>query len=268
MSDTAFGDVPLLDPVTGRFPDAFAPPSVAADASTATDAATNAASSASSASSSSTSASNAKAAAEAARDIALAQTFAGSAITSGTNANTITTPGVQYVSGGWATTALNWPVASLDGILESFNRGSTSYVTQMFTPLSSTNRVIYVRRCINGTWASWRALSSQRIDQTAGRAIYTWDDVNNREQLTYGDTGMRDITSLFSDLSQGSVYLGRTGNMVSLLLSGILFSDTPTEEHSYTALIPVGFRPGTIQRLAIATSATTFGSWSRTRLAT
>lgn len=36
----AYGDVPLIDPVTGRFPDAFAPPSVAAAvASTAQDAA-------------------------------------------------------------------------------------------------------------------------------------------------------------------------------------------------------------------------------------
>lgn len=31
MSQPAYGDVPLLDPETGRFPDDFAPPSVAAD---------------------------------------------------------------------------------------------------------------------------------------------------------------------------------------------------------------------------------------------
>lgn len=59
----SYGDVPLIDPQTGRFPDAFAPPSVALDAASA-------AASATSASTSATTAVGALGAAESARDAA------------------------------------------------------------------------------------------------------------------------------------------------------------------------------------------------------
>lgn len=53
----SYGDVPLIDPVTGRFPDSFAPPSVGADAAAAAQSATSAAASASQAANSASTAS-------------------------------------------------------------------------------------------------------------------------------------------------------------------------------------------------------------------
>ena len=68
----SYGDVPLIDPVTGRFPDSFAPPSVGADAAAAAQSAADAladrqaaAASATAAASSAATASAAQAATEA-----------------------------------------------------------------------------------------------------------------------------------------------------------------------------------------------------------
>lgn len=73
---------------------------------------------------------------------------------------------------------------------------SASWVLQRFTPINNP-RTIYTRQRDSGSvWASWKIFTTSRVDQTAGRAIYRWDEVNAREQLVYGDTGWRDISSL------------------------------------------------------------------------
>ena len=33
-------------------------------------------------------------------------------------------------------------------------------------------------------------------DESVGRRVFTWDTVNNRWQMTYGDTGWREINAL------------------------------------------------------------------------
>ena len=179
------------------------------------------------------------------------------------NLDTITTAGVYYQDAGAnATLAANYPVGGVGGILDVRTRGAANLVIQHFVPMSSTYRITYYRRNVSGTWTAWRATSSQRIDQTAGRALYTWDDVNNREWLIYGDTGVRDITALFpaGEFSAGAIYLARQGRMVSLDIQGITFAANPTAEHTYTDIIPAGFRTGLTRRVAISTSATTIGT--------
>lgn len=78
------------------------------------------------------------------------------------------------------------------------------------------------------------------ISQTAGRTVLAWDYVNSREQLIYGDTGMRDITDLVSGVSSGRLLLQRTAAACHLIFDGLTFaangSGTP-------AVIPSGFRP-------------------------
>lgn len=82
------------------------------------------------------------------------------------------------------------------------------------------------------------------VDQTAGRVIKVWDYLNNREQLIYGDTGARNITSLFTGLVGGSVIIRRTAQFVEVDFqavtlpngSSIGFVDLGTA-------IPTGFRP-------------------------
>lgn len=88
----------------------------------------------------------------------------------------------------------------------------------------------------------WRPEPVQRytIDQSAGRVVKVWDYLNNREQLIYGDTGDRDISSNLSK-STGKVVVSRMGNNVTLDLMGV----APTSELASGTVflnIPSGFR--------------------------
>lgn len=137
--------------------------------------------------------------AEAARDLALAGQFAGANLQTSTDLNTVTTPGVYRQITATDLRALNYPDISSLGILRVYT--TTNTVLQEFVPLTNgaqAARGTYMRRMIvsSGVWTSWTLAPTQRVDQTAGRAIYIWDALNNREQLIYGDTGWRDITTL------------------------------------------------------------------------
>ena len=56
--------------------------------------------------------------------------------------------------------------------------------------------------------SKWKNVPSQRVDTTAGRAVYVWDNVNNREQLAFGDTGYR---ALCTWTTAGVITGGTTG---------------------------------------------------------
>jgi len=190
-----------------------------------------------------TAAQNAQAAAEAARDLALAGQFAGAAIGTA-DLNTLTTPGVYRQStGGNATLAKNYPIINLRGLLTVKALSSTELVQEYVTQANGGNstRGVYLRVLSGTVWTVWRFVPSQRVDQTAGRAIYTWDDVNNREQLIYGDTGIRDITSLaLNGWSPSLIYLFRTGPIVTIACNVL----NPTAQTSPAFVdIPLGFRP-------------------------
>jgi len=92
-----------------------------------------------------------------------------------------------------------------------------------------------------GNWQPWRAFTAQRVDQTAGRAIYTWDDVNGREQLIYGDTGWREIASdLLNGVTASYVRIRRLGSLVSLVFQNVVPPGTSSVDF---ISIPTGFRP-------------------------
>lgn len=84
---------------------------------------------------------------------------------------------------------------------------------QIQTYITNT-KSIYVRRRFSGAWGPWRAFTPSRTDLTAGRAMYTWDEQNQREQLTYGDTGWRNVTADLLNGYTGNVYLRRIGYTV------------------------------------------------------
>jgi hypothetical protein len=58
--------------------------------------------------------------------------------------------------------------------------------------------------------------AASRVDQTAGRAIYQWDDLNQREQLIYGDTGWRSIAldPTYGVAAAGNYFGGANGAAV------------------------------------------------------
>lgn len=94
----------------------------------------------------------------------------------------------------------------------------------------------------------------QRVDTTAGRAIYVWDNVNNREQLIYGDTGYRALvtwttggvvtgtmpTGFAAQVGiAGGFYLRRQLNTIQFSIHGARATDT-----GQNVPLPDGFRPG------------------------
>lgn len=90
--------------------------------------------------------------------------------------------------------------------------------------------------------------STLTVKQDAGRVITAWDYLNNREQLIYGDTGIREVTAL-SKATSGKVKLSRQGNMVWLYLEDVKVETIPDGNTAVMNLfdaygLPSGFRPG------------------------
>lgn len=80
------------------------------------------------------------------------------------------------------------------------------------------------------------------ISQDAGRVITAWDYVNHREQMIYGDTGMRDVTSLITNHVSGKLLMQRTGNVVIVHFNDIMTSHPEAAGWTKLATIPSGFR--------------------------
>lgn len=164
-----------------------------------------------------------------------------------TNLNDIKTPGLYRNWTASAATPLNnYPVSNASSVLEVLTAASPTDVIQRLTPVAGgatgSGLAMYVRRFFGGTWTTWRAYTSARVDQTAGRAIYQWDDVNAREQLVYGDTGWRNVAA---DLSPsdfaGTVFVRRQGGLVTVHIN-VTPADV-TRENATIYTLPSGFRP-------------------------
>lgn len=146
-----------------------------------------------------------------------------------------------------ATLARNYPAANIGGLLEVYLT-STNVVMQRFTVTHGAGgvptRAVYQRRLFGGSWDTWRMIPTVRWDQTAGRAAYMWDDLNGRDQLIYGDTGWRIVTSLAAaDWTSGTMYLRRNGYQVELGGSLNTTSGAIVQANTPLMALPVGYRP-------------------------
>lgn len=88
-------------------------------------------------------------------------------------------------------------------------------------------------------------VGTYRFDNTAGKTCWAWDPTAGREQLIYGETGLRDITALAPNVTSGKLYLSRSGNEVSLIFSDVAMSGATGTSYDMIAAggIPLGFRP-------------------------
>ncbi|UTN92027.1 hypothetical protein SEA_DARBY_22 [Arthrobacter phage Darby] len=166
----------------------------------------------------------------------------GTQVFSATDANTLLSPGIyRQVSGSSST--YNWPVAG-KGVLTVWAEADQTELFQEFM-LITNSRVFYRRNLFAGTWSAWRAYSSTRVDQTAGRAIYTWDDVNNREQMIHGDTGWRSIVAdVLNGWTATALLVRRVGATVFLRIYQL---NGTTMTNGTFATLPAGFRSGVFQ---------------------
>lgn len=163
------------------------------------------------------------------------------------NLNTIVTPGLyRQNNSANSTAANNYPVdgALGTGVLEVIQQAAaTTYTMQRYSPFGTSVRAFYMRWQSNGTWTPWRAYNATRVDQTAGRAIYAWDDLNSREQLIYGDTGWRRVVNDADIPTQPNLqgYIRRVNSRVTFVTvehTGGGATTTATTLYN----IPLGFR--------------------------
>ncbi|AZS08722.1 minor tail protein [Arthrobacter phage Litotes] len=157
--------------------------------------------------------------------------------------NTVTSPGI-YRQSGAPSAGLNYPVLDL-GVLTVHQSSTVPWVIQEYMPTATLSgpraRVFYRRVLVSGAWSGWVSYSSSRVDQTAGRAIYQWDDLNGREQIVYGDTGWRDIkTLLVNGWTANVVYLRRQGDRCTL--KGLTLDGSALTSTTFLNLTS-GFRP-------------------------
>lgn len=158
----------------------------------------------------------------------------------------IKTPGhYRQDNGNLATALLGYPNNSA-GLLEVLQAVTVPDLIQRFTPVAGSangsGRAFYIRRYFGSVWGPWYAHTTSRVDQTAGRTIYQWDELNGRDQLVYGDTGARRVETEFKNgWSAAIASLRRVGNVVSF---GV-YTISPTARTTDVAYtIPSGFKPG------------------------
>lgn len=161
------------------------------------------------------------------------------------NLDEIKTSGLyRQTSSANATALNNYPRTGNGGILQ-VQEMSTDYLIQQYRPMTglATGPAVIHERALNGTvWTPWRTYNTTRVDQTAGRALYGWDELNYREQLVWGDTGWRDVSaSIASPDLTGTIFIRRVGSTVELkadLVSAI------TNANRQVIALPTGFRVG------------------------
>lgn len=79
-----------------------------------------------------------------------------------------------------------------------------------------------------------------KVEQTVGRTVKIWDYVNGRDQLIYGDTGLRNISSQ-PNVNSGTINIRRTDTGISLSLFSVKLNGTGTV--TLANIFPPGFWP-------------------------
>ncbi|UVK62841.1 minor tail protein [Arthrobacter phage Uzumaki] len=148
-----------------------------------------------------------------------------------------------------ATTALGYPYAGFIGSIIILRRAQDR-VTQIAYPntgATTAGNVFYSRINTASGFEPWKVFSSSRVDQTAGRVIYEWDVVNNRDQLIYGDTGWRELaaTPVTNGVVSGYIRYRRVGQRVIMRFVDVTLSTGATGlcVIAAAAEVPIGFRP-------------------------
>lgn len=168
-----------------------------------------------------------------------------------TDLNTILTAGLyRQTQGANVTTAKNYPITlNATAVMQVYMVSSSNVIQQFEFVLGNPARRLFWQRSTSdtgATWSSWVVFRSGRLDHTAGRAFYIWDETNNRDQLIYGDTGSRDVTTALLDATKwdgGQLKIRRVGWEVEL--RGLALNNNAAAVGDVTIFsvqLPSGFR--------------------------
>ncbi|AOQ28214.1 hypothetical protein SEA_HUNTINGDON_2 [Arthrobacter phage Huntingdon] len=155
--------------------------------------------------------------------------------------NNLIVSGVYYASGSDLAGQPNSPPSMAIGVNIIVQARNAAIVTQYANTVSNAHsQILFQRSLVSGVWGPWKVFRNTNIDNTAGKAIYIWDETQNRSQLMYGDTGWRDISALFPTLTSGSVLVRRIGYTVYWKINAIF---TTAGGNQVVGTLPDGFRP-------------------------
>ncbi|AZF97638.1 hypothetical protein SEA_CALLIEOMALLEY_2 [Arthrobacter phage CallieOMalley] len=164
-----------------------------------------------------------------------------SALGAGYDWNNLIVSGLYYATGSDMAGMPNSPPSMAVGVNIMVTARNAAVVTQIaWTTSNSHNQIQFMRSLVSGTWGPWKVIRNTNIDNTAGKAVYTWDETSNRSQLIYGDTGWRDVTALFPTVTSGSVLVRRIGYAVYFKMNAIF---TTAGGNQVIGTLPDGFRP-------------------------
>ncbi|QGJ88102.1 hypothetical protein PBI_EDMUNDO_28 [Arthrobacter phage Edmundo] len=186
----------------------------------------------------------------------------GTAIAPQTDWNTITTSGMYYATGADMAGMPNSCPSMAIGVALMVIARSSSVITQhAWTVSNAHSQFQMTRSLVSAVWGPWKVYRNTTIDNTAGRAIYIWDETGNRSQLIYGDTGLRDISSLVNPAIMDpanagrKLYVQRVGAQVQV--SGQFIVSTASPFATIAATLPAGFRPNTLVDATVVQIRTT-----------
>ncbi|ALY10727.1 hypothetical protein FDH63_gp02 [Arthrobacter phage Wayne] len=170
-----------------------------------------------------------------------------SALGAGYDWNNLIVSGLYYAAGADMASMPNSPPSMAVGVNIMVTARNAAVVTQIaWTTSNAHNQIQFMRSLVSGTWGPWKVIRNTNIDNTAGKAIYLWDETQNRSQLIYGDTGWRQMT-LPTEWTTGKFSLRRVGYMVTAQFSLGTPPSAVGESHGYTLSgtggVPTGFRP-------------------------
>lgn len=141
----------------------------------------------------------------------------GTIIANNTDWNNLITDGVYRCSG--QSGMLNIPGLYPYGVLIVHSIDTGTRINQIFYPATTgTNgRIIWSRGYAGGVWSNWRTFTPGRWDTTAGRVLYQWDPIAERDQLVYGDTGWRALTldPTYGVVASGDFFGAPNGNALA-----------------------------------------------------
>lgn len=166
----------------------------------------------------------------------------GTAIAPGTDWNNITTSGLYYATGADMAGMPNSCPSMAIGVSLLVMARNASVITQhAWTVSNSHSQFQMTRSLVSTVWGPWKVTRNTNIDQSGGRAITIWDELNNRSQLFFGDTGWRDISSLLANgWTASNLYLRRFNDRITVKMfnvDGALAAGNPS-----IFTLPLGFR--------------------------
>lgn len=143
------------------------------------------------------------------------------------------------------------------GVLHVSSWSGGTHVIQEYHHIGYTGNVanstserppVVWRRYKDVIWGKWYMFAPQRVDNTAGRVVYIWDETANQEQVIYSDTGWRNIDvsnvtgSIRDPLFPGTFRIRRIGNVVTIRMEDVKLIPGNGLQFLYPNGLPVGFR--------------------------